>query len=139
MASPAHHLSESPIDILDETHSGTFRRALANVLMTDLAFETYAQIIDGLPLKDVAWDRNPRARRICLQHPINTHVELCRAAFDRAVRFRNEFDADSLKFKREVISCHPYEPKDSTNRHRRSLPIKLLPSPRVPSICDWSS
>ena len=40
-----------------ERHREVLMRALTNVLSTELALFTYAQIIDGLPIADVAWDQ----------------------------------------------------------------------------------
>lgn len=36
-------------DLLDKDHLQAFRRALLNILATDLAEFAYAQILDGLP------------------------------------------------------------------------------------------
>jgi hypothetical protein len=44
------------IESLDGQHRDIFTRAVTNVLSTDIAVLTYAQIIDGLPLTDVAQD-----------------------------------------------------------------------------------
>lgn len=39
---------------LDSSHLDTFTRATCNLLSTDLAIITYAQLIDGLPTEEVA-------------------------------------------------------------------------------------
>lgn len=103
MANSSHR---SSVSTLDDTHSSIFRRAIVNVLAADIAFETYAQIIDGIPVADVAWDLNPRSRRLYDAHPVNGHTELCSAALDKTVKFRNEFDPSTLELKPEV-SGHP--------------------------------
>lgn len=48
----------SIIEVLDDTHYSALQRAIRNLLDTNLAFATYAQIVDGLPTEDVAWDRS---------------------------------------------------------------------------------
>ena len=40
---------------LEEQHRDIFVRAVSNVLSTEIAELTYAQIIDGLPLSSVAY------------------------------------------------------------------------------------
>ena len=43
--------------IASDRHRKVLDRAIRNVLSTELAKFTYAQIIDGLPIADVAFDR----------------------------------------------------------------------------------
>jgi hypothetical protein len=43
--------------ILDKPHRDVLDRAVRNVLGTELALETCAQIADGLPLARVAFDQ----------------------------------------------------------------------------------
>ncbi|RWA14479.1 hypothetical protein EKO27_g559 [Xylaria grammica] len=49
--------SSGPALLLDHDHYAALDTAVRRVLATDLAFETYAQIIDGLPTFEVARDR----------------------------------------------------------------------------------
>lgn len=53
----ADHKARVSIDKLDDAHREVLVRAINNVLATDEAVLTYAQIIDGLPIADVAFDR----------------------------------------------------------------------------------
>ncbi|KAF4946780.1 hypothetical protein FGADI_10984 [Fusarium gaditjirri] len=64
-------------------------RAVRNLLNTDLALITYAQIIDGLPIADVAWDRYSGSYEP--SHPINNHKTLCEGALEKAKGFRAQF------------------------------------------------
>ncbi|ROW06929.1 hypothetical protein VMCG_04115 [Cytospora schulzeri] len=52
--SPAHIERARAGDALDEAHQYAFKWAVQNVLHTDRAKITFAQIIEGLPLADVA-------------------------------------------------------------------------------------
>lgn len=94
--------SERPVSprSLDDTHYEVLSRALLNVLGTDLAVNFYAEIVDGLPTEDTAWDQYSNNHdRI---HPVNQHKELCLGALDKAMEFREKFTIDDLKFKPEV-------------------------------------
>lgn len=77
-----------------------FRRAVTNVLSTDLAVETFAQIIDGLPIADVAWDS--RRPSVSGNHPLDEHEELCPGTMDKARELRDGWDPALLKFDPKV-------------------------------------
>ncbi len=52
----AHFTAEPPriaLSTLPPEHYTTVERAISNILSTTLARETYAQIVDGLPVRDV--------------------------------------------------------------------------------------
>ena len=84
---------------LDEEHVEAINRAVHNVLATELALETYMQIIDGLTLSEVAWEST---RNIEHDHPINSHVALCNGVAEKARKIQRDFELDILKFKPEV-------------------------------------
>lgn len=86
-------------DLHDE-HADGLRQAIINVLQTDLALTTYAQIIDGLPLSDTVWDQY--SSRYHRDHPINSHSTVCPGSIEKAIRFRDDFDIRDLRFKNEV-------------------------------------
>lgn len=90
------------IENLDREHRDVFSNAVHQVLATGIALETYAQIIDGVPLCDVAWDRYEH--RLHQQHPIKSHVELCPGALETAKSMRDEMDIRSLSFDSKVLS-----------------------------------
>lgn len=85
---------------LDDSHCSALRKAITNVLDTDLADATFAQIIDGLPTKDVAWDR--RGHRLRASHPLDDHKELCPGVVDQLHVIKAEFQINSLKFDHSV-------------------------------------
>jgi hypothetical protein len=76
-------------------------RAITRILSTDIAEETYAQIIDGLPISDVAFDRRVQFHK---HHPIlhQAHEELCPGMLDKAREFRDGFRPDILTFDSQV-------------------------------------
>lgn len=86
--------------INSERHRQILDRAIRNVLSTELAQFTYAQIIDGLPIADVAWDR--RLPGIMGEHIIDGHETLCPGALEKAREYYKEWDPSSLKFDPEV-------------------------------------
>ncbi|KAF5592795.1 hypothetical protein FPCIR_5478 [Fusarium pseudocircinatum] len=89
--------------ISSERHRQILGRAIRNVLSTELAQFTYAQIIDGLPIADVAWDR--RLPGIMGEHIINDHETLCPGALEKAHEFYEEWDPSSLKFDPETLKA----------------------------------
>ncbi|KAK4182116.1 hypothetical protein QBC35DRAFT_396605 [Podospora australis] len=89
-------------------HYEIFSRALKKVLSTDLALETYAQIIDGLPTADIAYDR--RSPGLFGDHPIEEHEELCPGAVERAKEFRESFDISVLTLDPQLIRAFSRAP-----------------------------
>ena len=84
-----------------ERHREVLMRALTNVLSTELALFTYAQIIDGLPTADVAWDR--RYHGLFHEHIIDdVHETLCPGAMDKARELYDNWDPSILKFDPKV-------------------------------------
>ena len=60
-------------ECLDASHRDALNQAVSNILSTKIALETYAQIIDGLPLGYVAWDRyHHKLRALPTSH--STHL-----------------------------------------------------------------
>lgn len=84
------------IDVLDLDHCHSLTRALRNVLSTDLAQVTYAQLIDGLPTMDTVYDM--RGYMILEGFPLLAHEKLCEGAAERARLFCATFDPGALQF-----------------------------------------
>ncbi|KAK0752992.1 hypothetical protein B0T18DRAFT_314652 [Schizothecium vesticola] len=99
----ADHRARIPIDRLDDAHRDVLIRAINNVLATDEAILTYAQIIDGLPIADVAGDR--RVTGIYGDHPIDDHEELCPGALDKAREVSPQWDPATLAFSPRVVNA----------------------------------
>ncbi|KAF4336803.1 hypothetical protein FBEOM_9337 [Fusarium beomiforme] len=87
---------------LDENHAQTLDRAVRNVLQTEVAELTYAQILDGLPTEKSVNDSYPFIE----DHPVYTskHTDICPGFIDRAREFRAQFGLSLLKYDPETIS-----------------------------------
>lgn len=90
----------SSIDALDEGHRRIFTNAIINILATDLAEFTYAQILDGLPTEESVRS----GFHFMHDHPVFTlrHENLCEGFLDKARKFRSHFDPSELRFDRSV-------------------------------------
>ncbi|KAK0664517.1 hypothetical protein QBC41DRAFT_328556 [Cercophora samala] len=85
-------------------HHAVFRRAISNILSTEIALFTYAQIIDGLPTDEVAYDR--RSPGLHGDHPIEHHVDLCPGTLERAREFQQTFDPSILSFDPKLLKSY---------------------------------
>lgn len=99
----ADHRARIPIGKLDDAHRQVLVRAINNVLATDEAILTYAQIIDGLPIADVAFDR--RISGIYGDHPLDLHEELCPGALEKAREICPQWDPAMLTFSPRVVDA----------------------------------
>lgn len=83
------------VDNLQGQHRDTFVRAIENVMSSPIADATYAQIIDGLPLSDVARDSD---KMVCPGHPLlKEHNELSSEALERVRQLHASFDLSVLQ------------------------------------------
>ncbi|KAL8349134.1 hypothetical protein RB601_002035 [Gaeumannomyces tritici] len=88
---------ELSIEILDEPHLETLKRAISNIISTQAAETVYAQVVDGLPLREAL--RGPRASDLPIKHPIRTcHSDLCLGVLEKVHEFRDAFQPEILKF-----------------------------------------
>ncbi|KAF5002015.1 hypothetical protein FDECE_10757 [Fusarium decemcellulare] len=126
------------IDALGEYHKEVFLRALSNLLSTDLAEHTYAEILDGLPTKD-----SLRESYLYLEgHPVYelNHSEICEGSLEKAREFRASLNPSSLRFEQHdtvagtkhfhlrlielvVVACHQiaaylFELDDGAHKHK---------------------
>lgn len=86
--------------LLDEVHLRLFRRALLNILSTDLAELTYAQIIDGLPTVQSFKESYDYMKG----HPVYEldHTDVCPGSLDTAREFRSKLEISDLRFEKRV-------------------------------------
>ncbi|KID84609.1 hypothetical protein MGU_08129 [Metarhizium guizhouense ARSEF 977] len=102
MATPSTDSTVSA-STLGSDHYTIFARALSNILSTDLAEFTLAQLVDGLPTIDVYYEgyscRNEQG------HPLTPHKSLCDGAMERTRAFRDEFDPSVLQFKNSLVQA----------------------------------
>lgn len=100
VAPPAHLDSCCVGDVLDTSHQNVFATAMSNLLSTDIAEQTFAQIIDGLPLRDVAFSlRSPQYTR---RDPVFAHTELCPGVLERTRMFRDSFSPREMELRTDV-------------------------------------
>ncbi|KAK3291671.1 uncharacterized protein B0H64DRAFT_330625 [Chaetomium fimeti] len=113
----ARSVIKVPVSGLPERHHDVFEHAVRNVLSTETARTTYAQIIDGFPIASVAQDK--RWYDIDYEHPVfkSNHDQLCPGAWEKMEEFHASFDIDVLSMDERV-----------------SRPIDLTPGPSLYGI-----
>ncbi|AEO67481.1 uncharacterized protein THITE_2116365 [Thermothielavioides terrestris NRRL 8126] len=75
--------------------------AIHNILSTDLAETTFAQLFDGLPDVHTVWDT--RGAFLLKGHPLIEHDRLCDGAIENFKVFRDGFDPAVLTFNAWVM------------------------------------
>ncbi|AEO58342.1 hypothetical protein MYCTH_80161 [Thermothelomyces thermophilus ATCC 42464] len=106
LAAESRAVIKSPVSGLPQRHRDVFERALRRVLSTELAQVTYAQIIDGFPLVEVAGDM--AGWGIDREHPVfrDNHDKLCPGAWERMAEFHSSFSIDVLSMDEKLL--HSY-------------------------------
>jgi hypothetical protein len=101
---PREQGPKAPIgDILDVQHRDAAIRAITNILSTSPAEITMAQLIDGLPLRDIAREgHTPPIHRV---HPLQEHSELCEGVLDRTRAWLGSLEVPKLRIEQSV--CQP--------------------------------
>ncbi|KAK3291340.1 uncharacterized protein B0H64DRAFT_331067 [Chaetomium fimeti] len=102
MAAPNAKPEQLPVEALKPPHREILIRAVTKVLSSPLAKETYAQIVDGLPLSHVAKD----CYRIDLSphHPLlDEHKELCPGVLEEAEKMCSSFDTTTLLMPSKLV------------------------------------
>ncbi|KAF4951552.1 hypothetical protein FSARC_12883 [Fusarium sarcochroum] len=90
------------LDLLDDDRRHTLNQAVRNVLNTEVAEHTYAQILDGLPTEKSLTDSFPYFKDRPV-YAIN-HVEICPGYIERAREFRKEFNLSQLQFEPKTLT-----------------------------------
>lgn len=91
---------------LDEgQHLDIFIRAVTNILNTDIAHQTFAQLVDGLPLDTVLADVG--GPELPSDHPVWDHSSLCAGVLKQLHEVKQSLDLSTLSFESEV-SCHSH-------------------------------
>ncbi|POR33534.1 Uncharacterized protein TPAR_06241 [Tolypocladium paradoxum] len=84
-------------------HLDGFAQAMHNILSTKIAEETFAQLLDGLPLADVAQDS--ANAELPYSHPLfDVHEELCPGVLEKTRQYRHQLDATSLQLDAALIA-----------------------------------
>ncbi|KAK5652855.1 hypothetical protein OQA88_9521 [Cercophora sp. LCS_1] len=90
-------------DMLDHQRRDILANAISNVLSTELAISTYAQIIDGLPTANVGWER--RSPGLPGDHPLDEHEELCPGSLEKSRELCRRWTLDVLWFNPKTLSA----------------------------------
>ncbi|KAJ0124722.1 hypothetical protein J7T55_006063 [Diaporthe amygdali] len=99
------HLHRISLENVESNRYEIFRNAISRILRTEAARQTYAQLVDGLPIADVAWDRRYPGI-FGYEHPIEDHNELCPGAEQKISDFIQDFDVNSLLFDPKLIQAY---------------------------------
>ncbi|KAJ4259710.1 hypothetical protein NW762_007641 [Fusarium torreyae] len=111
------------IDVLETAHRELFGRAITRILSTEISETTYAQIIDGLPLSDVAYDSAGGGPPD--GHPIeHVHQDFCPGVLEKTRKFRQEFDPEILRFDSRLLFT--YQAAAPGSRAFRTRLIELI-------------
>ncbi|KAL1867514.1 hypothetical protein Daus18300_006358 [Diaporthe australafricana] len=108
--------------VLDDDHLAAYVRAITNVLSTELAESTFAQLVDGLPLWDV----------VCALHhygleedePVFKHRELCPGVLEKTRAYRAAFAPETLDIRTNVL--HRYQSAPVGSRASKLPLIELI-------------
>ena len=93
------------LDILDDERMQTFRRALQNILSTEIAEFTYAQLLDGLPTQESLKESYPPMR----DHPVHElgHTTVCDGSLEKARELRSNIVFSDFSFDLHVRYLPP--------------------------------
>lgn len=119
------HLHRITLENLTTDYLNIFHRALLHVLGSELAIETFAQIVDGLPIADVAWDkRHPGI--FGDDHPIEAHATLCPGVKDKTSACLEQYDLHSLVFDPKLAQAYQDAPLASEAFHTRLIELVVI-------------
>lgn len=88
---------------LDAEHLEPLKQALNNLLSTTIAKETYAQIVDGMPIASVYAEDHWFREGL----PVMQHEELCPGVLEKTRSFGSQFDILSLEVPPKVEITYP--------------------------------
>ncbi|POS75105.1 hypothetical protein DHEL01_v206505 [Diaporthe helianthi] len=119
------HLHRITLENLTTDHLNIFHRALLHILGSELARDTFAQIVDGLPIADVAWDkRHPGI--FGDDHPIEAHATLCPGVKDKTSACLEQYDLHSLAFGPQTVQAYQNAPLGSKAFQTRLIELVVL-------------
>ncbi|KAF7563632.1 hypothetical protein G7046_g454 [Stylonectria norvegica] len=112
------------LELLDEDHRKPLDRAVSNLLGTDIAEFTYAQILDGLPTEKSLRE----SFAVVKDHPVYTkhHAEICPGFLDKARKFRAQFTTDQLRFQSKPLIAFQDAPSKSNAFQLRLIELVVV-------------
>lgn len=107
MADSINKSGKSSISTLESGHHELIAGALFNILSTEIAQNTFAQIADGLPLPSVLEDTYCGSD-LEPDHPLFAHETLCPGVVEKTKALLEQLDIEILKFDVSVRNlCSP--------------------------------
>ncbi|KAK2738539.1 hypothetical protein FQN55_000520 [Onygenales sp. PD_40] len=103
MAFPSSEIQASDLGL---EHLAALEQAISNVLSTELAFETFAQVIDGIPTRDAYFDYylpTPRPEYSQISKPSNDANQILQT-------FHGSFYVGMLKFRSNTAQAYQNTP-----------------------------
>ncbi|KAK3942858.1 hypothetical protein QBC46DRAFT_255539 [Diplogelasinospora grovesii] len=111
--------TQSPEDTLGPVHLKALKTAIMNVLGTELAEFTYAQIVDGYPTNS-----SFREFHYCEEdHPVRQQEALCDGAVSVFQSFRSSFNPLTLKFNQATLKAFEQEHPGTRPFHLRLIEL----------------
>lgn len=108
---PPPSIEETQVEnVLDSSHQGYFYRAIRDILHTCIAETTFAQIIDGLPLKSVAH----ATAGLSWESSLNNDENLCAGSLEMLNGFRGRFEPLKMKLSLETLRRYQKTPPGSS-------------------------
>ncbi|KAI1331896.1 hypothetical protein F5Y16DRAFT_359527 [Xylariaceae sp. FL0255] len=108
----------APLENLDSVHLEAFNLALSNLLHTEVAEYTLAQIVDGLPTR-LSFSQSHRWSP--LDHPALSHENICSGALEKTLQARADLNIQSLRFNPALLEHFQDEPRESRGFHLRLI------------------
>jgi hypothetical protein len=119
------HLHRITLENLTTDHLNIFRRGLLRMLDSELAVDTFAQIVDDLPIADIAWGkRHPGI--FGDDHPIEAHVSLCPRVKDKTSACLKQCNQHTLVFDPKLVQAYQDAPLASTAFHTRLIELVVI-------------
>ncbi|KAH7125827.1 hypothetical protein EDB81DRAFT_698246 [Dactylonectria macrodidyma] len=112
------------ISVLDVQHQKVFTQALMNILSTNVAGFTYAQILDGLPTEESLLE----SYVFMESHPVYklNHSKLCDGFLEKAKKFKAQFDPLQLSFRKFTLDGFQHAAPDSRAFHLRLIELVVV-------------
>ncbi|KAM0350887.1 hypothetical protein HYE67_000893 [Fusarium culmorum] len=116
--------ANNTIRMLDQDHGDVFCRAFSNLLSTDIAEHTYAQILDGLPTEDSLLEGSPYIEG----HPVSEleHTPICEGFLEKSRRMHAALNPYDLQFDEHILSSFQEATKDSEEYSLRLIELTVV-------------
>ncbi|KAF5017839.1 hypothetical protein F66182_10210 [Fusarium sp. NRRL 66182] len=112
------------ISTVDQDHREAFCRAFSNLLSTEIAEFTYAQILDGLPTEDSLLEGSPYIEG----HPVFElgHAKVCEGHLEKVREIRALLNPSALPFDKHLLECFQNTIPNSKDFHLRLVELVVV-------------